>query len=237
MSQLKCLFIGEDEKFSKILFDHAIKISWLNFICKPINVREATHYLQEFTIDLLFCDVATINNSEMLLFLEENAKEALVIIIDSKAALAAADIQGDVFSFIPKPLSFDRFFYAVCRAKEFLHSTSKREASPAMDFVFIKSEYKFYKVKFSDILFCEGMKDYTQVYLADKPKPIITLQNLKTFVGKLPANDFVRVHRSYVIALRSIDVVSKNEIIIGNKFIPLGESYRNALFQIIHQAS
>lgn len=237
MSQLKCLLIGEDENFSKILLDHAAKISWLTFICKPINAREATHYLQEFTIDILFCDVATINNNEMVHFLAENANETLVIIVDSKANLSAADIKGNIFSFLPRPISFDRFFYAVCRAKEFLHSSLKREASPAMDFVFIKSEYKFYKVKFTDILFCEGMKDYTQVYLSDKPKPIITLQNLKTFVGKLPPNDFVRVHRSYVIALRSIDVVSKNEIIIGNKFIPIGESYRNALFHIIHQAS
>ena len=237
MHQLKCLVIGSDEIASKILLEHASKISWLSFICKPINAREATHYLQEFNIDLLFCDIATISNKEMELFLAESAKDTLIIVIDSTAALATADINSNVFSFLPKPVSFDRFFYTICRAKEFLESAVKKEAFPAIDFVFVKSEYKYYKVKFNDILFCEGMKDYTQVYLADKPKPIITLQNLKTFVTKLPANDFIRVHRSYVISLSSIDVVSKNEIIIGNKFIPIGESYRNSLFQIIHQAS
>lgn len=237
MPQLKCLLIGEEQLSSKILLEHAAKVSWLSFICKPINAREATHYLQEFNIDILFCDAATIASTEMEAFISDNAKEALVIIIDSLVALASVDINYNVFSFLSKPISFDQFFYTVCRAKEFIESSLKREIFPAVDFIFIKSEYKFYKVKFNDILFCEGMKDYTQVYLADKPKPIITLQNLKTFVSKLPANDFIRVHRSYVISLSSIDVVSKNEIIIGNKFIPIGESYRNSFFQIIHQAS
>ena len=237
MPQLKCLLIATKKTPAAILLEYAAKVTWLTFVCKPINAREASHYLQEFKVDILFCDADTIMETEMQLFLAENAKETLVIIIDSKAALSSAEINFNIFSFFPAPFSFDKFFYTVCRAREFLHSSTKKEILPFVDFVFIKSEYKFYKVKFTDILFCEGMKDYTQVYLADKPKPIITLQNLKTFAGKLPAHDFIRVHRSYVISLRCIDVVSKNEIIIGNKFIPIGESYRNALFQIIHQAS
>jgi DNA-binding LytR/AlgR family response regulator len=236
MLQLKCLLIGNQQS-GKILFDHVSKISWLSFICKPINAREARHYLQEFTTDIIFCDMATICDNEMENFLEEHGNGALTIVIDSKAALSAADVASNVFSFLPRPVSFDQFYYAVSRAKEFLYPPVQQEYVPATDFVFIKSEYKFYKVKFNDILFCEGMKDYTQVYLADKPKPIITLQNLKTFVSKLPANDFIRVHRSYVISLSSVDVVSKNEIVIGNKFIPIGESYRSSLFQIIHEAS
>lgn len=238
MPQLQCLLIGNNnQQSSKMLFEHASKVSWLSFICKPINAREARHYLQEFNIDILFCDIATITDIEMENFLLEHSSNSLIIIIDSKMALSLTDISSNVFSFLPRPVSFDQFYYTVCRAKEFLQPSLKKDLSPVVDFVFVKSEYKFYKVKFNDILFCEGMKDYTQVYLADKLKPITTLQNLKTFVGKLPANDFIRVHRSYVISLSSIDVVSKNEIIIGNKFIPIGESYRNSLFQIIHQTS
>ena len=236
MNQLKSLLIGNQQS-GKILFEHVSKVPWLSFICKPINAREARHYLQEFTTDIIFCDMATISDKEMEDFFTHYATHSLIIVIDSNTALSGADISSNVFSFLSRPVSFDDFFYTVCRAKEFLYPVLKQAFSPAADFVFIKSEYKFYKVKFENILFCEGMKDYTQVYLADKPRPIITLQNLKTFVGKLPANDFIRVHRSYVISLSSVDVVSKNEITIGNKFIPIGESYRNSLFQIIHQAS
>ncbi len=238
MQSLQCLLIGNgNHQASKMLLEYASKVNWLSFVCKPINTREAKHYLQEFTIDILFCDVATIADKEMDIFLREFAQETLIVIVDSKMALSVTDITSNIFSFLPRPVAFDQFFYTVSRAKEFLQPFIKKDFFPTVDFVFVKSEYKFYKVKFNDILFCEGMKDYTQVYLADKPKPIITLQNLKTFVSKLPANDFIRVHRSYVISISSIDVVSKNEIIIGNKFIPIGESYRNSLFQIIHQAS
>jgi len=236
MNQLKSLLIGNQQS-GKILLEHVSKVPWLSFICKPINAREARHYLQEFTTDIIFCDMATISDKEMEDFFTHYASHSLIIVIDSNTALSGADISSNVFSFLSRPVSFDDFFYTVCRAKEFLYPALKQAFSPAADFVFIKSEYKFYKVKFENILFCEGMKDYTQVYLADKPRPVITLQNLKTFVSKLPANDFIRVHRSYVISLSSVDVVSKNEITIGNKFIPIGESYRNSLFQIIYQAS
>lgn len=237
MPPLQCLLIGNNQQSGKILFEHASKVSWLSFICKPINAREARHYLQEFKIDILFCDIATLTDREMNVFLPEHANNTLIIIVDSKMAVTTTEASSNVFSFLPAPVSFDKFFYTVSRAKEFLQPSIQRELSLPADFVFVKSAYKFYKIKFDDILFCEGMKDYTQVYLADKPKPIVTLQNLKTFVSKLPANDFIRVHRSYVISLSSVDVVSKNEIIIGNKFIPIGESYRNSLFQIIHQTS
>lgn len=237
MTKLQCLLISSNPAANNMLFKHVEKLSWLSFICNPINVREARHYLQEFNVDVLFCDMATLFTDDLGQFLHEFVPDTLIIIIDSKMALATADISSNVFSFLPCPVSFDQFFYTVCRAKEFLQPVIKRELLPEVDFVFIKSEYKFYKVKFDEILFCEGMKDYTQVYLTDKPKPIITLQNLKTFVGKLPVNNFIRVHRSYVISLSSVDVVSKNEIIIGNKYIPIGESYRSSLFQLIQKIS
>ena len=101
------------------------------------------------------------------------------------------------------------------------------------DFVFIKSEYKIIKVRFDEILFCEGMKDYTQIYLHGRTQPVLTLQNLKNFSSRLPETDFVRVHRSYVVSLNHIETISRNEISIGKKVVPIGNSYRNDFFKII----
>ncbi len=235
--QIQCLIIGNDNPGTRNLPEYVEKISWLSLVCKPINVREAMHYLQEFKVQVLFCNVDTLMETEMGLFLNEQATGTMIIVVDSKMALSSVNINSNVFSFLAIPVTFDQFYYTISRAKDFLQPVKIKQLAPMLDFVFVKSEYKFYKVKFSDILFCEGMKDYTQIYMADKPKPLITLQNLKTFVSKLPPHDFVRVHRSYVISLKSIDVVSKNEITIGNKFIPIGESYRSSLFEIIHQSS
>lgn len=104
-------------------------------------------------------------------------------------------------------------------------------------FIFINSEYKIIRLKFEDIQFCEGMKDYTQIYLAAKIQPVITLQNLKTFSSKLPDDIFVRVHRSFVVSLHHIDTISRNEITIGKKIIPIGNSYRNDFFHIVESNS
>jgi DNA-binding LytR/AlgR family response regulator len=237
MRKLQCLFIGNNQQVFKALLEYAAKIEWLSVVCKPVNSREARHYLQEFEIDILFCDVATVVDKEMENFLLTNRAKLQLIVLAGKTELSENDIKCNVFSFLSKPVSFDKFYEAVCRARAYLQPTGEIDTAHLFDFVFVKSEYKYFKVKFNEILFCEGMKDYTQVYLVNKPKPIITLQNLKTFVSKLPADGFVRVHRSFVVSLSSIDVISKNDIVIGQKFIPIGESYRSNLFKIIDQAS
>lgn len=105
------------------------------------------------------------------------------------------------------------------------------------DFVFVKSEYKIIKIKLDDIMFCEGMKDYTQIYVNGRVQPILTLQNLKNFSSRLPDSDFVRVHRSFVIALQHVETISRNEISIGKKIVPIGNSYRNDFFNIVEQYS
>jgi DNA-binding LytR/AlgR family response regulator len=105
------------------------------------------------------------------------------------------------------------------------------------DFVFVKSEYKIIKIKLEDIMFCAGMKDYTQIYVADKTQPVLTLQNLKNFQARLPEKDFVRVHRSFVVSLFHVDSISKNEITIGKRTVPIGNSYRNDFFSIVEKYS
>lgn len=105
------------------------------------------------------------------------------------------------------------------------------------DFVFVKSEYKIIKIKLDDIIFCEGMKDYTQIYLNGRVQPVLTLQNLKNFSSRLPENTFVRVHRSFVISLQHIETISRNEISIGKKIVPIGNSYRNDFFNIVERYS
>lgn len=237
MPELQCLLTGTDQASFQLLSEYAAKLPWLNVIGKTVNAREARHYLQEFEIDLLFCDAATATESEMENFLIKKAGKALIIVVTSSEDLITYNFKCDIFSFLEKPVSFEKFFNAISQAKMYIQSFDNPSLSQSADYVFIKSEYKFYKVKFSEIIFCESMKDYTQVYVTNKIKPITTLQNLKTFASKLPKDDFIRVHRSYVVSLDNIDVVSKNEIVIGQKQIPIGESYRNSLFQLIEQSS
>ena len=86
-------------------------------------------------------------------------------------------------------------------------------------------------------MFCAGMKDYTQIYVADKSQPVLTLQNLKNFQARLPGKNFVRVHRSFVVSLSHVDSISRSEITIGKKTVPIGNSYRNDFFSIVEKYS
>src|SRR5205809_1149014 len=100
------------------------------------------------------------------------------------------------------------------------------------EFVFIKSEYKIVKINFDDILFCKGMKDYIQIYIRGKSKPIVTLQSLNIFATKLPQQTFIRIHRSFIVSLNHIDTISRNEIAIGKEIIPIGSIFKNDFFTI-----
>jgi len=105
------------------------------------------------------------------------------------------------------------------------------------DFVFIKSEYRIVKVKFEDILFCKGMKDYIQIHVADKSNPIVTLKSLNAFEVRLPPEKFIRVHRSYIVSLMHIDSISKNEISIGRHIVPIGSIYKEEFFKMVDHHS
>lgn len=108
---------------------------------------------------------------------------------------------------------------------------------PKQDFVFIKSEYKIVKIKFDDILFCKGMKDYIQIYLRNKPKPLVTLKSLNEFETKLPQDKFMRVHRSFIVSISHIDTISKNEIAIGKEIVPIGSIFKSNFYSLVEMNS
>ncbi|MFL9482155.1 LytR/AlgR family response regulator transcription factor [Chitinophagaceae bacterium LWZ2-11] len=105
------------------------------------------------------------------------------------------------------------------------------------DFLFVKSEYKLIKINLHDVLYLSGLRDYTQIYFKGKASPLTTLQNLKEFESKLSIDQFLRVHRSYIIAISQIDSISRNEINIGTHNIPIGSAYRQALHEMVEKNS
>jgi DNA-binding LytR/AlgR family response regulator len=165
--------------------------------------------------------------------LKESGHYPIIICIASKQEQEKKDTEIDIFSYLTKPLSFERFLSIINKIKEYLSTPIYIQHQKSKRFVFVKSEYKIIKVRFEDIIFCEGMKDYTQIYLKGKPDPILTLNNLKSFSHKLPGDEFIRVHRSYIVSLTHIDSIARNEIYIGKKIIPVGDSFKDNFYQII----
>jgi hypothetical protein len=134
----------------------------------------------------------------------------------------------------PGPIQYTAFLEAVSRALVQLVGRRPAALPERTDkCIFVKSEYRIIKINLEDIIFCEGLKDYTQIYTGKKNKPIITLQNLKTFSERLPPQEFVRIHRSYIISVSHIESITKKEVEIAEKILPIGNSYRAHLLEII----
>jgi len=99
----------------------------------------------------------------------------------------------------------------------------------------VRSEYKLIHVLYDDVLYIEGLKDYVKIYTEHEPKPILSLMSLKLLGEELPADRFIRVHRSYIIHRKKIASVNKNRIVIGKKQVPVGETYRKQFMSMIEK--
>jgi two-component system, LytTR family, response regulator len=232
MGVLNCIVVEDNNKQSALLRDYIAKTPKLNFVGKCESASEVLQQVAQSKADIIFWDIRLLDN-RILLRLKESGYYPIVICIASKAEQEKKETEMDIFSYLNRPLSFERFHNIMNKIKDYLSTTIYIHHARNNRFVFIKSEYKIIKVRFEDILFCEGMKDYTQVYLKGKTDPILTLNNLKSFSFKLPPDEFIRVHRSYIVSLSHIDSIARNEIYIGKKIIPIGDSFKEDFYQII----
>src|SRR5690606_19366523 len=106
--------------------------------------------------------------------------------------------------------------------------------SPKKSFLFVRADYQTLKINFESISYIEGYKDYVKIY-TDQPKPILTLQSLKSLEEILPQNDFARVHRSFIVSIAKIEAIQRNKIKINDKYIPIGELYKDHFNKLLDQ--
>jgi DNA-binding LytR/AlgR family response regulator len=231
MGALNCIVVEDNNKQSALLKDYIAKTPNLSFSAKCETAGEVYQLVTQHRANIIFWDIRLLDN-KVIIRLKEAGYYPIVICIADKQEQEEKVTEMDVFSYLNRPLSFERFLSTMNKLRDYL-STSIYIHHRNNRFVFIKSEYKIIKVKFEDILFCEGMKDYTQVYIRGRVEPILTLNNLKSFSFKLPPEEFIRVHRSFIVSLTHIDSIARNEIYIGKKIIPIGDSFKDDFYQII----
>src|SRR5882762_8555721 len=207
---LNCIVVEDNNKQSALLKEYIAKTPRLNFASRCDSAAEVYQQVTQSRADIIFWDIRLLDNRVML-HLKESGYYPIVICIADKQEQEEKETDMDVFSYLNRPLSFERFLTTINKIRDYL-STTIYIHHRNNRFVFIKSEYKIIKVKFEDILFCEGMKDYTQIYVRGRAEPILTLSNLKSFSNKLPPEEFIRVHRSFIVSLTHIDSIARNEI-------------------------
>ncbi|MEP6727136.1 MAG: LytTR family transcriptional regulator DNA-binding domain-containing protein [Bacteroidota bacterium] len=228
---LKCLLLKDTAESNRQLTGFIEKTGSLTLEATTSTIKETVQLIDTAIPDIIFLNAR--QYSQIKDDLPQKDKSPVFIcttLEEDNSGYTNLAVNGT-------PLSYTVFLDAVNRAIiQILGSRSENNHRDEKYF-FIKSEYRILKVNYDDIIFCEGLKDYTQVYTSKKSKPIITLQNLKTFSERLPARNFVRIHRSYIVSLNHIDSITKKEVEIAEKILPIGNSYRNNLLDIVKMNS
>ncbi|HKO80679.1 MAG TPA: LytTR family DNA-binding domain-containing protein, partial [Chitinophagaceae bacterium] len=168
-------------------------------------------------------------------FLKMTANPPLVIITTAYPSYALESFQLDVLDYLVKPITFNRFFKAVSKAKDYKHllvksiSADLTKTGSTAGYFFIKCDYKYERIYFDDILYIEAMQNYVTIYTV-KGK-YITLLYLKNVEENLDKQSFIRVHKSYLVSIPKIEAIENNEIIIQSFRIPISRNYRDEVIE------
>jgi DNA-binding LytR/AlgR family response regulator len=244
------VIIVDDEPLAQdVLETYIAKMPELNLIQKCSNAFEANDALKNHQIDLMFLDIQMPQLSGIE-FLKTLAHPPMVVFTTAYPNFAIEGFELNALDYLLKPISMDRFMKAVNKAmdqyslhhpKENAQSapTGKHDAEPGTlpDYIFVKADKKLIRVKFSDIVYIEGLKDY--VIIKTETGRIISLQTMKSLEDKLPMAQFVRIHRSFIVGMDKIHAIVGNMVEVIEKGQPkhlaIGKNYRDELLEMIEK--
>jgi len=230
---MNCIIVDDEPLAQDILEDYIQKVPHLCLVQRCKNAFEASQALKEHNVDLMFLDIQMpeITGTQFLATLE---KKPLVIFTTAYSNYALEGFDLSAVDYLLKPFSPERFLKAVTKATELFELKQKEQPAQEddKDYIFVKSEYQTVKIKYEDMLYVEGLKDYVKIYT--KSGMLMTLMNLKAIHSKLPSAKFIRVHRSFIVSFEAIEKIERNRIIIGEKRIPVGDSYKDDFYKLIN---
>lgn len=229
---MRCVIVDDEPQARKLLETYLHDIHGCQVVKVCGNAIEAYQALQEQAIDVLFLDIKmpVVSGIE---FLKSLKKPPLVIFTTAYQKYALEGYELNVIDYLLKPISFTRLLAAVEKAKERLILHKEPKAKEKTDFVFIKQDTKLVKILLDDILYVEGMQNYVKLQLKNQ-KTIVAAHTMKGLEELLPENEFIRIHRSYIVAISAIAAIAGNTIEIASKELPIGSFYRPAVAQIIN---
>ncbi|MCW3117181.1 MAG: DNA-binding response regulator [Chitinophagaceae bacterium] len=205
----------------------ASKVADLTIVGECSNAMEAYNFMQSQPVDVLFLDIEMPEITGLELTRQLGNKKPIIVFTTSKKEYAADAFDLNVADYIVKPVTPPRFLQAVEKAREIYNSNEVDVSVDEKEFVFIRDSGILKRLLIEDIHVLEAMGDYVKVFTQQKFHAIHT--TLKTVEEKLPSNKFLRVHRSYIVALNKIEKIQEGVIIINGKPIPVADAYRSTL--------
>ncbi len=233
MKNLNCVVIDDNRLERVLLEEHISKYSYLKVTASFSNPLESLEFIKKGTTDLLFIDVdmPVMTGVEFLKSLP-SPPPCIFVTVHPEYAIDAFDIQA--IDYLLKPVKPERLGRAIQRTLELLEIKAKATQYSLQfenDFLMIKEGTTVSKVHLHEIICLEALTNYTKV--VTKEKNYITLNNLKNFLDQLPQNRFIRIHRSYAVAIDKVKGLDGNDLLIGGQSLPLGKTYRNEVKKLI----
>jgi DNA-binding LytR/AlgR family response regulator len=233
---ISTIAIDDEPLALQLVTGYIEKTPGLKLAGKFDNPLDAVEFMAREKVDLVFVDIQMPDLSGIE-FTRSMVRGPRVIFTTAYEKYALEGFRLDVVDYLLKPFSYEEFFRAVRKVQNLikLESTALNQVEANAEFLFLKSDYKIKRINFNDILYIEGLKDYVKVYTANDPKPVLSLTSLKTLETKLPENNFMRVHRSFIVNLNKIATIERSRIIFGKTYIPVSDQYKDKFQEYLNK--
>ena len=229
--KLNCLIIDDEPIARKGLEEHVQEIEFLHFVASCENALKAATYINEQRVDLIYLDIH-MPKITGIDFLKSLKNPPLTILTTAYSTYALEGYTLDVIDYLVKPITFERFLKASQKAMEFfqLKANAASQSSRPPDYFFVRCDRKFEKVFFRDVSYVEGLQNYAVIHLPDRK--LITYITLTSLENQLPKEEFLKVHKSFLISVAHIKAIEADEIIIGDARIPISRTLKD---QVVSQ--
>ena len=230
---INCLLIDDEPLALQLLEDYVNKTPYLSLIGKFEEPMQALSLLESKQADLLFLDIKMPDISGIEFFRSlTNKPEVIFTTAYSEYAMDGFELRA--MDYLLKPISFEKFLASCNRVRDFFEFKQTRN-NREKDYFFINAAHKLHKIFYDDILYLEGLKDYTKIHLSSASAPLVILHSLKYFEDLLEQSEFIRIHRSYIISIRKVLTVSRKSVMIQSCELPVSDNYREGFFSIVEK--
>ncbi len=242
MTKLTCAIVDDEPLARALLESYVQKTPFLELKGQYSGASSAIRDLTTNPVNLIFLDIQ-MPDLDGMQFSRMLPNQTRVIFTTAFSEYAVEGFRVNALDYLKKPINYSEFMESVNKALNWFQSQSTEtktnfnviSKTESDEFFYVKSDYKMVQVKFDDVLYIEGLKDYLKIYLDGDQRPILTLLSMKTMEDKLPHPRFMRVHRSYIVQMSKVNNVSKTLISIGKTQIPVSDGYRDELQRYVSE--
>ena len=229
---IRCIIIEDEKLAQEVIKSHLIKSGRFELLGVYRNAPEAIEAMENQQVDLLFLDIQ-LPGMTGLNFLRSLSNPPLVVFTTSYPEYALESYEFNVIDYLLKPISYERFSKTIDKIIEGkIFKTGNDELKPInRDHIFIRSEGKFFRIAFGEIIYIEAMKDYIKIH--GSGQEILTHQTMSEMENILPQGQFIRIHKSYIVAVARIKAVYGNSVDLGTTQLPIGLSYKEGIMHFI----